>query len=339
MASAVGWRTTGSMSSQPTDVIRRLDKSQKKANMANEERYQNLLKSIQGTGEQTQATFGEALTGVADVGSASRERIRRNYANLWGQAEQDLISRGLGNTTIRPTVRRGIASDEALALSQVDESMAQLRSGILQNRAGMEFNVGGLQAGAIQNRSDVGPDLSLYAGLLQQSAASQVPGQGGTPPLYSFVPTNPQSTGSLSQNLRAKFGTQTGQSGAGADGTPNGGAAGGAPGGNGANGGAAGAGGGGGGGNDLFLNPYLLQQMAAGGSVFLGGKGSVTPTPPEAPASAVSPPSTQNTGSGKEQTVRVTRRSVSALSGPDSKAEIPMSQLPLYLKYGWTVLN
>jgi len=74
------------------DILGRQDEAQKVADEANEARYQDILSLIGG------------------LGATGRERISRSMERNLAQSEQDLTSRGLGNTTIRSSVRRGIMS-------------------------------------------------------------------------------------------------------------------------------------------------------------------------------------------------------------------------------------
>lgn len=128
------------------DIVSRFEKAQADANAANEQRYQQILSSLGGQGK-----------------SAYR-RIDQGTTQALGASDQDLTSRGLGNTTIRSTAQRGIRSDAENAKLAVDEQVA------------------GMKAGVMERRNDIGPDFSMYANLLQQAAASN------TKPLSVQVP-------------------------------------------------------------------------------------------------------------------------------------------------------
>jgi len=118
------------------DIMRRFEAAQLAANQANEKRYQDILASLSG------------------MGTAARTRVAQQKTQAQGGADQDLISRGLGNTTIRQSVQRGIASDAELANQSIDEQVT------------------GMRAGVMERRNDTGPDLSMYANLLQAAAAA-----------------------------------------------------------------------------------------------------------------------------------------------------------------------
>lgn len=122
-----------------TDIIKRFEAAQQSANKANEDRYQQILSSLSG------------------MGGSARRRVDQQATQAGGAADQDLISRGLGNTTVRSSVQRGIASDKELANQTIDEQVA------------------GMKAGVMERRNDEGPDLSMYANLIQAASAAGDP--------------------------------------------------------------------------------------------------------------------------------------------------------------------
>jgi hypothetical protein len=61
----------------------------------------------------------------------------------------------LGNTTITSAASRGIASD-------AEASRQQLQEGITQQKVGV-----------MERKTEQGPDMSMYANLLQKAAAGQ----------------------------------------------------------------------------------------------------------------------------------------------------------------------
>lgn len=149
--------------------------SQDKANAANLDRYQQLLGSINTLGAQVgeQGTYGKSLALMDQVGTAGRQRITEQSAKAMATAEQDLTTRGLGNTTIREAVKRGTAHDAEMARQQMEESLAMQKSGIYQGLAGAQMQIGGMRAGAIEGRTDAGPNLGMFASLLSAAAAGE----------------------------------------------------------------------------------------------------------------------------------------------------------------------
>lgn len=176
-------------------ILQQIQGSQDTANAANLERYNQLLASIQTLGTQVgeEGTFGKALALQDQVGDAGRQRITEQAQKTWASAEQDLTTRGLGNTTIREAVRRGTASDAEMARQQLEGSLAQQKSGIYQGLAGAQLQVGGMQAGAIEGMTQQGPDLGMFAGLLQAAAAGD---KADAAQMRTATITSPQTGGS-----------------------------------------------------------------------------------------------------------------------------------------------
>ncbi len=113
------------------NIIQQMQAAQEKANLLNEQR------------------FKRAMSQFENLGNAGRARIEQQTAQRQAAATQNLTSRGLGNTTITSSVERGIASDAETSRQQLEEGIAVQKAGLLERR------------------SDVGPDLSQFASLLQ----------------------------------------------------------------------------------------------------------------------------------------------------------------------------
>lgn len=157
-------------------IIKQMQAAQKKANLANEQRYQQILSSFEG------------------LGKAGRARIEEQTIQRQAQATQSLTSRGLGSTTITSAVERGIASDAELQRQQLEEAVTVQKAGVMERR------------------TDVGPDLGMFASLLQ-SAGQQVTPQRSVirtqeprPPYskWGFGP-KPPSTSPIRTRNKAKF--------------------------------------------------------------------------------------------------------------------------------------
>ena len=156
---------------QIDNLIDQFLQARTEANQANEQRYQELLQSIGQLEQQTQGLYGDARETVAGLGDAERNRIQREQQRQLAQTEQDLISRGLGNTTIRQTARRGVQSDAERAQAELTERLAQQRAGLMQDQASALMQTGQMEAQAIEGRTDQGPAASRYAQMVQQLAA------------------------------------------------------------------------------------------------------------------------------------------------------------------------
>lgn len=215
------------------ELIRQYRTDEEKSKLASEQRYQ-------------------AALGQLDIlGQAGKTRIGRQTARQQAAATQGLITRGLGSTTITSAARRGIASDAEFQRQQLEESVAMQKAGIMERR------------------TDVGPDLGMFANLLQMASQDRDSGQqtisGG---LSAFA-----SRGLTAFGQPFRYGGSGG--GAGGDGTPDSG------------------GDGGGGGGGITRGPFGPQATGlatpwpergvtptfAGSNVFMGERGTVTSGP------------------------------------------------------------
>jgi len=178
-----GMTSGGGGSSILNNLIQQLQGSQDQANTANLAQYQNLLSSANRTSKDILGKggyFSKAGALLQNMGNTARADTRENIANQLGQTEQDLISRGLGNTTIRSNMLSGVQNRGQRELNQIDEAVGTARSGLMQNQAGMALDLGRFKADSILSRMNEGPDMSLYLQLIRQLAEQQGAGQHQT---------------------------------------------------------------------------------------------------------------------------------------------------------------
>lgn len=154
-------------------VLDRMKEMSDQANAANESRYQ-------------------AMLGTADtMGTQARNRVTQQGVAAKAAANASAISRGLGNSTIRDSLTRGVQREVDDQLLGVDEAKARLKLGIMENR------------------TDAPPDMGLYASLMGlpgaldwmagqgsgSSGSSGSDGRGGStlnwPALDGRLPTEP----------------------------------------------------------------------------------------------------------------------------------------------------
>lgn len=141
---------------------RLMDEYQKaydEARAANEARYADILKGYQGR-------YGSVMGMFEGMGDQARRDIRRDYTNLMGAGQQDLVSRGLTGTTILPTMRMGYEREMQGALGRHEE---QLR----RERLGYEAGLSADTLGFMERRTDTYPDYAMMANL------AMAYGQGG----------------------------------------------------------------------------------------------------------------------------------------------------------------
>lgn len=140
-------------------IIKQFQRQQNEANAANEQRFADIVGARTGPGQ-----FSGGL--LASAGATALADAERRATRELASADQNLTSRGLGNTTIRSAVRRGILEDQSRAEERVREQVALGRAGV------------------IERRTDVGPDIGQISSLVEAAAAA--PGRisatiGGTP--------------------------------------------------------------------------------------------------------------------------------------------------------------
>lgn len=120
-------------------------------------RYQSLQDAVMGD--------------ISRIGGAQAMTNQENYLRARGAADDDLTSRGLGNTTVRSSVMRGVEFDRARAGNELAERMAglnaQYRSSL--GLAGLSFRE---RAGQMQNEQErLNQRFALEANAAPQMAA------------------------------------------------------------------------------------------------------------------------------------------------------------------------
>lgn len=162
------------------DLIARMEAESNKANTDSLAQYRNLMKMTKGEQERVIGPGGyyDQAAGLQS-GMGATQNAAIDAATVKGKAssEQDLISRGLGNTTIRSSVNRGIESDAQRAKNSVAEQVATAKAGLLTQKAGADQEIGRLRADSLLSRTNMPPNMNAYMQLLQQLAASG--GMGG----------------------------------------------------------------------------------------------------------------------------------------------------------------
>jgi len=144
------------------------------ANAANENRFSTGLELLLKRAEQAGSSIQNLnYEGMNDIG--------RNFTQQRARADQDLINRGLGNTTVREGIFRGYTSDESAARNRFADD--QVRKNIDENFRQQQGMVDWLGA-----RNDVGPDVGQLANLASgvgaagPAAGTATPTAGATTP-------------------------------------------------------------------------------------------------------------------------------------------------------------
>jgi len=127
-------------------LIAEMKKRQEEARLANETRYQDILKGYENR--------TAAMSGRGDI---DRKRINRQYDSAAGAGQQMLAARGLYNSTIAPSIQQGYDRDRNEALGALDERLQ-----------GEQSNLEGDRLGFMERRADAYPDNANYMDLLDK---------------------------------------------------------------------------------------------------------------------------------------------------------------------------
>jgi hypothetical protein len=185
----LSWGNANASAMSGKDLAGTYAKAYNEALTFNKQNYNNVLQGYQQV-QQQMAQQSNAIRqqyvrlnrnvqkGLTGAENSAREEITDQYAALGGQQAQQLIDRGLGNTTVQSAVSRGLEKDEAKSRRALASDFAQLREGyrsqLGQARLGFMNNAMNAQAGMAQNQlswmdSVTGqyPDAGMYAQLAQ----------------------------------------------------------------------------------------------------------------------------------------------------------------------------
>lgn len=112
-------------------------------------------------------------------GDSMRQQLSDDYTARLAASNQSAIRRGLGNTTIRDSLNRGVTSAYDLARMQLGDQLTQRNIGLLQEGIGRENQGAGQRLGfltGIQNDYPTTADYGNYllqSGVLQETAGSR----------------------------------------------------------------------------------------------------------------------------------------------------------------------
>ena len=154
-------------------IIEQVQKARKQANTANQKRYEQLLGLLNDLQSRTEDQYDQMMAQYSQFGQRARREALEREQQRRGDVEQDLISRGLGNTTIRNTALRDVDEQTQQRLQDISEAVATQRADVLGQEIGTDVQTTGMLAGAVEGRQDVGPQMSEYARLIQQAAANR----------------------------------------------------------------------------------------------------------------------------------------------------------------------
>lgn len=211
-----GNSVSGFASGNPGEIAANYQQAYNNALGMNSANYANILRgyqqalSAQTTAQQAiQAgysnLYNEVIGKVSGIGQARTNAINDDSARNLAGLSQQLIDRGLGNTTVQQSVARGVEGDRTRRLVENDESVARMLgdymsslglAGLRSSEQGVN-NLTGLNLRQLDFMNSVTaryPDAGLYAGLAQQAGRNQggygggAFAGGGAGPRVGYVP-------------------------------------------------------------------------------------------------------------------------------------------------------
>lgn len=166
-----------------------MQRAENSANAKNEQRYDEILGGYRQRRD-------EAMQEMASLGTTQRREIDDLHTRAEAELEQDMIARGLGNTTLRSSARADLGERRGRLRQELEERLTR-------NRIDLGAQLSGDMLGFMERRTDEGPDVrlsTLLAGQLGETgfgddwggtyggAGRQIPYEPGMPvtpqPLY-----------------------------------------------------------------------------------------------------------------------------------------------------------
>lgn len=130
---------------------------------ASQARYADIQKQLADTQARVRQQFENAQLNLGKVGKSGRRRIAQKTERGLASSEQDLISRGLGNTTLRGSARRDVLQRGEYAEQDLEGGLAQMFSNLSMQGAGLEMNLGQMGLQGMQGQ----PGMNQYLQMLQ----------------------------------------------------------------------------------------------------------------------------------------------------------------------------
>lgn len=130
--------------------------------------YGDAAKNLNTNQQQILAGYGALFPAIdktiEGVDASQRQSIKDAYVQQSGAADQNLVTRGLGNSTVRNSVQRGLTLDKQKADIALSNQMAQLRAGY-QSQAELA-RLGYLNSAQQQNLGLLGQQLGFQGNYL-----------------------------------------------------------------------------------------------------------------------------------------------------------------------------
>lgn len=132
--------------------------------------------------------YNNVLSRVTSIGQARADAINRASDQSLARGSQQLIDRGLGNTTVQSSLNRGIESDRNARQLELSDWLAQTQGGYMSNLglAGLANRSRGLDAQVAERNRQLDwmnsvtakyPDAGIYATLASNAGMADAMGR------------------------------------------------------------------------------------------------------------------------------------------------------------------
>ncbi len=149
-----------------TDLASQFQSQLDRANQANEARYQDILGGYQ-------SRYERGLGMLAGLGQQEGRDVNELYDNQAAQMQQNLIGRGLGNSTVLDTMRMGNERER-------NADLGRLNDRVRQQAMSQDANLSGDTLQFMERKNENGPQMQLLAQLAQQLGQGGGGGGGGS---------------------------------------------------------------------------------------------------------------------------------------------------------------
>jgi hypothetical protein len=144
----------------------------------NRQNYGNIMRGYQKTSRQLRKGQKGLMGELAGIGASRQQEIGDQYAAMQGTQSQELINRGLGNTTVQQAVMRGLTLDEAKAQTDLANKLAAQRAQYRDRFNQQRMALASEQLGFMNSLQAAYPDAGLYASLMEKQAPQMGPTSG-----------------------------------------------------------------------------------------------------------------------------------------------------------------
>ena len=148
-------------------LMNQYQQSYDQAKAANQNRYDE-IKNYYFTRQKQGQGYIDAMS------NQSKQDLANQYQANLGHTDQSLISRGLGNTTVKESINRGLMGD-------YNAELRRLNDATLGRRLSTFSGLSGDTLGFMERRNDAYPDMGMLSQLaMAQGAGSRPAGQVST---------------------------------------------------------------------------------------------------------------------------------------------------------------